>query len=299
MELEKPDSFLIQLFTFTGICSYFVLRGQRSRVEAEVNKNDRVIISDAAWAWEGLRRNRAYRKAWSRYGRARPRICDARASVRYVRLERPYLEAETFGLICFADPDLSASEVPVLWRPSLLRRTLQVSLSVKPKADKSGFSLASLKCCPTVLDTADGERHIRLGGHHFWIQMVTQDITQLDDDTSIEVKLTGSNNLLQRISTVEQLFSLHRSADGIPAVAKRPPNRDKLLEGLLAWDIYYGMNEGSGTLKDVAIALFGEARIAHEWGHNRSLKDRAIRARDRGRAFVQGGYFELLKRTSF
>ena len=98
---------------------------------------------------------------------------------------------------------------------------------------------------------------------------------------------------------MEQLFSLHRSEDGTPAVAKRPPNRDKLLEGLLAWDIYYGMSESKGTLKDVAIALFGEDRIAHEWSHNRSLKDRAIRARDRGRLFVQGGYFDLLKRASF
>ena len=264
-----------------------------------MDRNNRVVISDAAWAWEGLRRNHAYRTAWARYCKARPHICDARASLRYVKLERPYLEAEVFGLISFVDPDLPASEVPVFWRPSLLSRTLQVSLSVKDKDDQNGFSLASLKCCPTVLDTVDGERHIRIGGHHFWIQMVTKDITQLDDDASIEVKLTGTDNLPQRISTVEQLFSLHRSEDGTPAVAKRPPNRDKLLEGLLAWDIYYGMSESKGTLKDVAIALFGEDRIAHEWSHNRSLKDRAIRARDRGRLFVQGGYFDLLKRASF
>jgi len=264
-----------------------------------MDKNDRVIISDAAWAWEGLRRNRAYRRAWLRHERARPRICDARASLRYIRLDRPYIEAETFGLISFADPDHSASEVPVFWRPNLLRRALQVSLTVKLETEQNGFSLSSLKCCPTVLDTVDGERHIRLGGHHFWIQMVSQDITQLDDDTSIEVNLTGTNHLPQRISSIEQLFSLHRSEDGMPSPVKRPPNRDKLLEGLLAWDIYYGQNDDTGTLKDIAIALFGEGRIAHEWGHNRSLKDRAIRARDRGQAFVQGGYFELLKRASF
>ena len=268
-------------------------------VEVEMDRNDRVIISDAAWAWEGLRRNRAYRRAWLRYEMARPQICDARASLRYIRLDRPYFEAETFGLVAFADPDLPASEVPVFWRPNLLRRTLAVSLEVKPKTDRNGFSLASLKCCPTVLDTVDGERHIRLGGYNFWIQMVSQDITQLDDDTSIEVNLTGTVNLPQRISSVEQLFSLYSSDDGLPAPIKRPPNRDKLLEGLLAWDIYHGNNETPGTLKDVAIALFGEVRIGHEWGHNRSLKDRAIRARDRGQAFVQGGYYDLLRRATF
>jgi len=268
-------------------------------VEAEMEKKDRVIISDAAWAWEGLRRNHAYRKAWARYENDRPHICDLRSSIRYMRLERPYLEAEVFGLIAFADPDHSASEVPVFWRPNLLRRTLCVSLSVRKEDRQTGFSLASLKCCPTVLDTVDGERHIRLGGYHFWIQMVSQDITQLDDDTCIEVNLTGTNDLPQRISSVEQLFSLHSSLAGLPAPMKRPPNRDKLLEGLLAWDVYDGHSHGKGTLKDVAIALVGEARVAREWGHNRSLKDRAVRARDRGRAFVDGGYCELLRRASF
>ena len=264
-----------------------------------MDRNDRIFISDAAWAWEGLRRNHAYRRAWARYDKARPRICDARASLRYVRLERPYLEAEVFGLIAFADPEHSASEVPVFWRPNLLRRTLSVSLSVQEKKTGNGFSLSSLKCCPTVLDTVDGERHIRLGGHHFWIQMVSRDITRLDDDTSIEVKLTGSCDLPQRISSIEQLFSLHRSESGMPAPAKRPPNRDKLLEGLLAWDVYDGGHSSTGTLKDVAIALVGQDRVAKEWGYNRSLKDRAVRARDRGRAFVQGGYSELLRRASF
>jgi len=96
-----------------------------------MNVEERVVISDAAWAWEGLRRNRAYRRAWARHNKTRPRICDARASLRYMQLDRPYLEAETFGLITFADPELSASEVPVFWRPDLLRRTLSISLSVE------------------------------------------------------------------------------------------------------------------------------------------------------------------------
>ena len=264
-----------------------------------MRQEKRAIISDAAWAWEGLRRNKNYRKAWARHLNARPQVCDARASLRYIRLDRAYLEAETYGLIAFADPELSASEVPVFWRPDLLPRTLPVSFSIKEVDVENCFSLASLNCYPTVLDTVEGERHVRLGGHNFWIQLVSQDIVPLNDNASIEVKLSGSTGLLQRINSVEQLFSLHRSNDGQPAPSKRPPNRDKLLEGLLAWDVYEGRMGRKGTLKDVAIALLGEARIKEEWGHNRSLKDRAVRARDRGKAFVEGGYFELLRRATF
>ena len=262
--------------------------------------NGGILMSDAAWAWEGLRRNPAYRKAWARHAGELPVVSDARASVRYLKLERPYLEAETYGVLAFADPDHSAAEVPVFWRPDLLSRTLRVSLSVGPERTDGGFSLASLKCCPTVLDTVDGERHVRLGGLDFWIQMVTEDLVGLDDDTRIDVILEGRSGFSQRITSAEQLFSLHASTDGQPQPAKRPPNRTKLHEGLLAWDIYYSRSgRRKRSLRDVAAALVGEARVEAEWSTNRSLKDLAVRARDRGRAFVGGGYCDLLRRASF
>lgn len=258
-----------------------------------------LIMSDAAWAWEGLRRNALYRQTWTRYQASLPPICDRRASLRYVQLDRPYLEAETFGLVCFADPDHSASEVPVFWLPNLLRRTLFVSLSVAPNDLKGGFSLDSLKCCPTVLDTVDGQRHVRLGGHEFWIQLVSDDLIALDDDTQIEVRLRGEDALPERISSVEQLFSLHQSESGVPAPLKRPPNRSKLMEGLLAHDVEMGRDGSRGSLRDIAVALFGRDRISAEWTANRSLKNHAVRARDRGRAFVDHGYRELLRKAAF
>lgn len=263
-----------------------------------MGQEDAIVMSDAAWAWEGLRRNPDYRRAWTRHASDLPMICDSRASIRYVRLNRPYLEAETFGLVAFADPDHSASEVPVIWLPSLLRRTLEVSLSVSVGAQADGFSLSALKCSPTVLDTVHGERHVRLGGHDFWIQLVSEDIISLDDNTQIEVRLSGKEGLRDRVMSVEQLFSLQRSKTGFPAPAKRPPNRAKLMEGLLAWDIYCA-DDGRGSLKDIAVALFGERRVMTEWTTNPSLKNYAVRARDRGRAFVVNGYRDYLRKASF
>ncbi|WP_298916453.1 DUF2285 domain-containing protein [uncultured Algimonas sp.] len=257
-----------------------------------------IIMSDAAWAWEGLRRNPGYRRAWDCHVGDLPTICDGRASLRYLRLDKPYLEAETFGLVAFADPDHCASEVPVIWLPNLLKRTLEVHLSVSGEPTAEGFSLDSLKCCPTVLDASDGQRHVRLGGHDFWIQMVSEDLVELDDNTQIEVRLKGRECFRERIVSVEQLFSLHRAGDGNPTPAKRPPNRAKLMEGLLAYDVG-GASGRRGSLKDIAIAIFGEERIDREWSSNRSLKNHAVRARDRGRAFVRDGYRDYLRKAAF
>jgi hypothetical protein len=263
-----------------------------------MDMDDKIVMSDAAWAWEGLRRNAAYRNAWRRHQGRLPDVCDLHPIIRYLYLDRAYFEAEIYGLIAFADPDLPASETPVFWRPSLYKGALKVSLS-EAQGNEDSFTLASLKCCPTVLDTACGIRHIRLGGHSFWIQLVTEDLISLDESTRVSLIFDGRAGMSRRLKTAEQLLFLHKSEGGAPITIKRRPNRDKLLEGLLAFDIYNGADGQRGSLKDIAAALFGEDRIANEWVANRSLKDRAIRARNRGKLFVNGGYKALLRNANF
>jgi hypothetical protein len=267
-------------------------------LEANMDMDNKIVMSDAAWAWEGLRRNAAYRNAWRRHQGRLPDVCDQHPTIRYLYLGRAYLEAEVYGLIAFADPDLPASETPVLWRPSLYKGALKVSLS-EAHGNEDSFTLASLKCFPTVLDTACGIRHIRLVGHSFWIQLVSEDLISLDESTRVSLMFDGQAGMSRRLKTAEQLLSLHKSGNGAPNTIKRRPNRDKLLEGLLAFDIYSGADGPQGSLRDIAIALFGEDRITDEWASNRSLKDRAIRARNRGKLFVNGGYKALLRKANF
>lgn len=263
----------------------------------------KIIMSDAAWAWEGLRRNPGYNKAWERHRSEPIDVSDQSSGLRHIFLRKPYLEAEAYGLLAFADPELPASEAPVFWRPNLLTGTLQVRLESAPKGSAEGFSLASLKCYPTVMDCPDGLRHIRLGGHKFWIQLVSKDLIKMQGDTRVVVILTGTSGARRRLKTIEHLLALHHSDEGETLDIRRAPSRDKLFEGLLAWDVQHAQTDcerkRQGSLRDIAIAIFGEARIAQEWTSNRSLKNHAVRARDRGRAFVENGYRDLLHRASF
>ena len=261
-----------------------------------------VAMSDGAWAWEGLRRNPAYRAAWAHHEDRVPVPTDAQGSLRYLRADKPCLEAETYGLIVFADPDLPASEAPVFWEPGLMAGTLRVRLGVatgKGERADVGLSIGSLRCCPTVLDTVDGLRHIRLGGHALWIQLTSLDRPELREETPIEVVLDGRDGVRHRIRTVQQIMDIHESGSVEAALPKRRPNRAKLAEGLLAYDVAMGLDGGRGTLRDVAVALFGSARIDAEWPANKSLKNYAARARDRGRLFVEGGYRSLLRNATF
>lgn len=271
-------------------------RKKRGRI---IQEPKAVILSDAAWAWEGLRRNPNYRKAWEKHQHALPTVCDSRDDLRYIQQTMPCLEAETYGLIIFADPDLPASEAPVFWRPDLLCGTLSVRLKSATGKRTEGFSFSSLNCFPTVLDTPDGHRHIRFGGHSFWIQLLSDEQVDLSDEIRIFIMLSGQSGATRRLKTAEQLLSLHKSEGQFLPSRKRPLSREKLLEGLLAWDVQNIDCEGAGSLRDIAISLFGEARVQAEWVDNRSLKDRAIRARNRGQSFVAGGYISMLRKAAF
>ncbi|WP_284389713.1 DNA -binding domain-containing protein [Algimonas ampicilliniresistens] len=257
--------------------------------------DEQIVMSDAAWAWEGLRRNISYRQSWARHRQHLPEVCDRHDSLRYIRLHKPYLEAETFGLIAFADPDLPSSETPVFWLPNLLTSTLPVRFDVALPDDDGSFSLKTLRCLPTILDTSDGKRMVRLGGHDFWIQLVGNSDIPIGEDARVSIKLDGRPGATRRLRTFGKLLSLHRSDARKVLRTTRRPSRDKLLEGLLAWDIETLEPGRIGSLRDIAIGLFGEARVSLDWASNRSLKDRAIRARDRGRAFVGGGYLHILR----
>ena len=82
----------------------------------------------AAWAWEYLRRNKDYGRAYraSFTGRARPIPLNTGAIL--IREKRRWSDAEQWGLLSFADPEKSCDEANVFWRPDRLAGALPVQL---------------------------------------------------------------------------------------------------------------------------------------------------------------------------
>jgi hypothetical protein len=99
------------------------------------------------------------------------------------------------------------------------------------------------------------------------------------------------------LDSAAQLLSLYRANGGkLPLIGRRK-NAEPLERAILAHDIWTGFERPKGSLKDIAIALNGIKRVNEDWnGPSRYLKDMAVRARNKGLAFVDRDYRDLLEK---
>lgn len=262
-------------------------------------------LPNAAWAWEGLRRNDEYARNWRAARVGLPVAQRLRTGAVLLRARRRFPVAERWGLVQFADPSKTAMDGGVFWSPKLLSGVLHVQLSSLASDGPKAFSghdiiaLSALKSRRILLETVDGARHILLGGDRFWIQLYCETPFSIGDQARIGIRIDGATHAQRRLDTAAQLLSLHRSAGGKLSLIGRRKNAKPLANAILAYDIWRGWNRPQGGLKDIAEAIVGRERVSEDWGGaSRYLKDMARRARDKGEAFVGGGYRDLLLKKS-
>lgn len=258
-------------------------------------------MPNAAWAWEGLRRNPAYRGVYRAHLHALPLSTSLYGGAQLLRSTRRYLDAEKWGLLTFANPDQTALKANVFWRPDVLAGALRVKLTpIDSHAhDLDGPSdtivLSALKTRRVLLETVDGARHILLNGRRFWIQLYSIKRAPVGDQALVDVRFDGADHMQRRLDTAAQLLALHRSAGGKLSLIGRRKNTRPLANALNAYDIIHGFERPQGTLEDVAEMIVGKARMATDWGQNdRALKAQARRAIAKGEAFVAKDYRQLL-----
>jgi len=262
-------------------------------------------LPNAAWAWEFLRRNPAYRADYlAAEGTYPTRETLHTGSVLYT-MTQPQSRAEKWGLLSFADPDKRAINADVFWSPDLLAGALRVKLTHPDETvlDQSEphdtIILSALQTRRVMLHTLNGARHILLNGKRFWIHLYSIKRAPTDDYAVIDVRFDGAKHMGRRIDTATQLLELHRSVGGNLSLIGRRKNAAPLINALTAYDVWNGFERDPGGLRDIAIAIFGQARVRNDWtGSSRYLKDHARRARDKGKDLVEGGYKTLLARKT-
>ncbi len=93
-----------------------------------------------------------------------------------------------------------------------------------------------------------------------------------------------------KAQVIRRLAALYRGDDDRDD-GSWSPGAMRLRNALIALD---GRIAGR-SYREIAIVLYGEARVAEEWSDiGRILKNRTIRAAKRGRALMQGDYVKLL-----
>ena len=252
----------------------------------------------AAWAWEYLRRNKDYGRAYraSFTGRARPIPLNTGAIL--IREKRRWSDAEQWGLLSFADPEKSCDEANVFWRPDRLAGALPVQLvrfaDLARNSERRRHDEIELRRIPTrrvILETVDGARHIVLGGRRFWVQLLCENPASVGERCAIEVKINSTQHYQRKLDTASQLLSLYHSAGGKLSLIGRSRDSTRLAQGIIAIDI---VNAG-GSHRDVADAIYGAEKVAERWGGpSRYYEDWARRLVARARFMVNEGYLSLL-----
>jgi len=258
-------------------------------------------MPNAAWAWEGLRRNPHYRRDYFSTTSLRPIQIKLVTGATLLRAKGRELVAEKWGLMTMADPNKQAIDADVFWKPDVLAGSLEVRLSPLTQSEREHpddhniMSLARLQTRRILLETADGARHILLNGHRFWIQLHCSKPSVVGEMAHIGIRMNETTYMGRRIDTATQLLSLYRSRGGKLQLIGRRRNTKPLQEALVAHDIWTGFERRRGGLRDIAVAIYGQERVCKEWGgESRYMKDQAARSRNKGLAFVEGGYRDLL-----
>jgi hypothetical protein len=258
-------------------------------------------LANGALAWEGLRRNTAYRREWKRVSRHVPKSRALATGARYIKSNDLSADAEQWGLVTFSNPNKSAPTKPVLWHPAVLAGALRVQLQQEranfnaPEKAKEKIVLSELKSDRFIVDHVDGMRHVRLGGEHFWIQLFSEQEGEINEDLEVKVRIDSPRFMGRQLDSAAQLLSLYRAASDVPALIGRNKRSKRLYQALMAYDIWMGFERPKGDLKEISAMLVGPARIKQDWGSNdRSLKAQATRYVERGEAFVSGRYKRLL-----
>jgi hypothetical protein len=262
--------------------------GPNGRAAGERQATDAYDSSD--WAWEFLRRNPDYASDWrSSVPRHLPcvRLSDG---TKLLRLRRRYPRAERWGLYAFADPRSSGRQAPVFWMPSANRCVVRARCAPPDGGDNGENSpLAAFKVSRSAAIGADGSAVVLLKGQGTCVALELHDAAVLTRPSRLVFELDGLEDLggqTERLKTLQR-FTRPDSAGGRSPFA----NDERLHHALIALD----ESMAGKTYRQIAIAIFGEHRVAEEWvGASQFLKDRTRRLVAKGHELMAGGYRDLL-----
>ena len=242
------------------------------------------------WAWEFLRRNADYIGDWRRSVPQHLPCITLNDGTKLLRLRRRFLQAEKWGLYAFADPSLCAHQAPAFWHANALKRVVRLNARKPNEGEANVRRLADFNAERHAVIGVDGvplvvikRNGVRVPVEIHGLSVLTAAFTPVYELHDL-ADLTPQAELLRRL----QLFT---DAD-FRAVQKPSFAADeRLQQALIALD----ESLKGKTYRQIAIAIFGEKKVAEEWrSHSQFLRDRTRRLVAKGTELMKGGYRDLL-----
>jgi len=242
-----------------------------------------LALSPSDLAWEFLRRNAEYQRAYrlSRRGSGRPGRL--RSGHLFTRVRRHTVRSIAWGLHPFVDPALPAPEASLCW---LTSSTAPILEALCRRASGSAFDLAiaNLRSARSVVVGPGREEYVLLG----------------DSDLALTLRLRGSRAILGPVCTTflvrgipdaTKLAAAFAAFDSLLNVPRsrvhRSHHRLLLRDALVALDA----RSVGASHRDAAQLIFGEESVREVWsGRGGWLKERMRRALALGEKLRDGGY---------
>lgn len=245
-------------------------------------------LDSTGWAWEFLRRNEEYRRAYRVNRAGHPVAIQHVSGATLYRPRRRFLAAEDWGLELFADPDKTALETDVFWMPEHLRHSVVCHCRPNTSYSSGLISLCEFRERRAVL-AGHAHEHVCVSGARDSASLLVTQGTMLFGKCVVTFSHEGLASALRHAETLAILRRL--ASKSANRNRKKEVTDSKFLDSMIALD---GHLEGR-SFRDIAIVLFGPDRVRTHWsGDTQWMKSRGRRAIKSGEALMNGGYRKLL-----
>ena len=242
------------------------------------NTNWMDALSSLGWAWEFLRRSPAYAHAF----------CGARPGADQIAAAAPW------GLRYFEDPALDAARANVFWDDEASRDVLPVEAVPMDARHKYKMLLPSkLDCRVTIRHDPFGDRRdVLFAKDGLFLQLAVFGHVPLSEARLLTPALLSLEVFDRRARSRRQLVDLVQTGTMRPALYRMESRTRRLKHLVQALDGWLAQR----SYREIAITMFGAARVEEEWSDPRDyLRDQVRRAVRGGRLLMEGGYRQFVR----
>jgi len=247
------------------------------------------------FAWEFLRRNPDYRRAFerSRASSIAPTPLDRASS--YIRVKKPSKAAQKWGLQSFANPDLSYLDAHVFWSHRAFTRALPIEFEPVTSSNLTNKSIrfSDILWTRQHLIQADGTRETVLKSPEFWIQLYGCPPSPTKENSRIIIQIDGGDGLRKRLEALNILAEL-RDTKTLKQAEDTPQQMFKNLQFYLQ---ILDLKPLGMSYREMSALIIGKERTHADWDSDGcSLKSKMVRGAARAIKLMETDYLNLLRR---
>jgi len=181
----------------------------------------------------------------------------------------------------------------LLWRADLDPTVVAVRAAPADADDPDGLDIGRLRALATIARADCGQEYLVLsdGWRRLRLDVVEGSLCE-SACVRLDYRLSGFLDLEPRLRTLHRLAALRRTGHFEPRLH---PAASGLLRRLEALQVADGLGAG-GSYREIAVALFGEARVRADWRTcSDYLLSRVRRRAAEARRMLSGGYRSLFR----